>query len=112
MYKDADSKKKRSALRAPKSKPSQKSAKAKNKNKGKAEATTASVEQSVLKALSHNEAEDGLYFRNFSHLHEEDKRPSVRASPKVLISALNKLLRAGKIELDFDELEITFRLTK
>ena len=68
------------------------------------------VRDSIVEALSHNEAEDGLYFRNFFLLHEEDQRPGVKASKKDLLVALNELLEDGVVKVDYDELEITFRL--
>ena len=78
--------------------------------KASAKLPISKVGDSILKALAHSEAEDGLYFRNFCNLHEEDQRPSVKASKKDLLVALNELLSAGLIKIDFDELEITFRL--
>ena len=68
------------------------------------------VKDSIVGALSHSEAEDGLYFRNFFLLHEEDQRPGVKASKKDLLNALNELLEEGIVKVDFDELEVTFRL--
>jgi len=73
-------------------------------------APSTKVRDSIIKALSHVEAEDGLYFRNFFLLHEEDQRPGVKASTKEILSALNTLLKEGKVRVDYDELEVTFRL--
>lgn len=68
------------------------------------------VKESIIKALSHSEAEDGLYFRNFFLLHEEDQRPSVKASPKDILEAMNQLLLEGRVRIDYDDLDVTFRL--
>lgn len=68
------------------------------------------VKQSILDALSHAEAEDGLYLRNFWHLHEEDERPKVQASMPEIISALNQLVREGQVSIDYDQLDVVFRL--
>jgi len=68
------------------------------------------VMDSIINALSHGEAEDGLYFRNFFLLHEEDQRPGVKAATKDIVAAMNQLLEEGKVRIDYDDLEVTFKL--
>lgn len=82
----------------------------KTSSKSASPASNLKVKDAIMAALSHSEAEDGLYFRNFTLLHEEDQRPSVKANTKELLEALNQLLGEGKVKVDFDDLEITFRL--
>ena len=85
---------------------------AKNKpNTENSEASVQKTKNSIIDALSHSEAEDGLYFRNFALLHEEDQRPSVKASSQELVAALNSLIVEGKVKIAYDDLDVTFRLT-
>ena len=70
-----------------------------------------SVREQVLEALRHEEAEDGLYFRNFCHLHEVDERKPVVASERELMQALEDLVREGKVKVDESGEEPVFLLT-
>ena len=69
-----------------------------------------SVREQVLEALRHEEAEDGLYFRNFFHLHEVDERKPVVASERELMQALEDLVREGKVKVDESGEEPVFLL--
>ena len=42
------------------------------------------IKAQILQALAHPEAEEGLYFRNFVHLHEEDEREAVEGDEEVI----------------------------
>lgn len=55
------------------------------------------VREQILAALSHPEAEDGLFLSNFKTLHEEDTRPAVEASDEDLMLALESLLMEGQV---------------
>jgi len=68
------------------------------------------VKRQVLRALSHPESEDGLYLRNFSHLHEEDERPAVEASQDELLEALNQLVHEGRVAIHETCNEVVFQL--
>jgi hypothetical protein len=68
------------------------------------------VKSQILKALSHPEAEEGLYFRNFSLLHEEDERPPVVANEVEILDALKELLKEGRITMDESGKEVVFQL--
>ena len=70
----------------------------------------ASIKRELLAALSHREAEDGLFFCNFQLLHEEDERPSVHGSPKALATALTELVREGQVYLWEENDRIVFKL--
>ena len=71
-----------------------------------------SIKTELLDALSHGEAADGLFFCNFKLLHEEDERPYVNGSPKTVASALNELVREGKVYLWEENDRIVFKLKK
>jgi hypothetical protein len=55
------------------------------------------IKHEILEALSHPEAQDGLYFRNLYHLHEEDQRDAVSGSQVEILDALKELLHEGHI---------------
>ena len=66
----------------------------------------------IIEALKHPEAEEGLYFRNFFHLHEEDERPRIEADETDILSALNELVRDGRVRLDNSGGEAIFILAE
>ena len=68
------------------------------------------VKGQILKALTHPEAEEGLYFRNFYHLHEEDERPAVEARQDLILDALKELISEGRVQMDEGEGEAIFSL--
>ena len=69
------------------------------------------IKEDILSALSHPEAEDGLYFRNFANLHEEDERPVVRGSQVEILDALKILLEEGTVVLQEGDVEAVFHLS-
>jgi hypothetical protein len=68
------------------------------------------IKKQILSVLKHPEASDGLFFRNFNNLHEEDERPAVAAEDEDLLLALNELVNEGKIRLDEIAGEVVFQL--
>ena len=72
--------------------------------------TKDAVKTQILVALRHPEAEEGLYFRNFYHLHEEDERPAVLAKEDEILDALKELVMDGKVILDQSGPEAVFSL--
>ena len=68
------------------------------------------IKTQILEALQHPEAEEGLYFRNFFHLHEEDERPVVRAEESEILDALNELVGEGRVRIDETQGEAIFQL--
>ena len=72
--------------------------------------TLGQVKSQILQALRHPEAEEGLYFRNFYHLHEEDERPAVQAEEADILDALKELVGAGQVKLDESGPEAVFSL--
>lgn len=68
------------------------------------------VKQQILLALKHPEAEEGLYFRNFSDLHEEDERPAVKAEQVLILDALKQLIDEGQVIADESGKEVVFSI--
>ncbi len=52
------------------------------------------VKAQILDVLAHPEADEGLYFRNFTQLHEVDERPKVNAEEAEILDALQELEEA------------------
>jgi len=71
-----------------------------------------SIRDQILNALGHQEASDGLYFRNLWHLHEEDERAPVEGDEVSILDALKELIAAGLVETDDSGKEVIFQLTK
>lgn len=68
------------------------------------------VKDQIINALTHPEADEGLYFRNFAHLHEEDDRPPVIADDVSIIKALEQLIDEGKVVVESPGEDAIFRL--
>jgi len=75
------------------------------------DSTRKNVKGQILTALSHPEAEEGLYFRNFALLHEEDERPSVEASEEDILEALQELISEGRVRMNDGSGEVIFFLS-
>ena len=69
-----------------------------------------STKEKILEVLSHPEASEGLYFRNFYQLHEEDERDVVPGTPEEILAAVHELIEEGKVRTGRDQDEITFHL--
>jgi hypothetical protein len=70
------------------------------------------IKQEILRALSHDEAEEGLYFSNLYHLHEEDERPAVEGSEDEIAAAISSLLAEGRILQEDAQGEAIYRLSR
>lgn len=66
------------------------------------------IKQQILEALRHPEAEEGLYFRNFTILHEEDERPIVEGNQLEILEALKELIEAEKVRVDESGKDVVF----
>ena len=55
------------------------------------------IKEQIVAALSHPEAEDGLYFNNLIVVHEEEERPIVAGDEKVIRSALSEMIEDGTV---------------
>lgn len=69
-----------------------------------------SIKAEILAALSHPEAEDGLYFNNLIVVHEEEERPIVHGEESQVNGALEELAHEGKILVLGDGEQRIFRL--
>lgn len=70
------------------------------------------TKRQIITALSHPEAEEGLYFNNFQTLHEEDERIVVEASELEILDALRELIAEGKVVTDESGTEVVFLLKR
>lgn len=70
------------------------------------------IKTQILAVLDHPEAEDGLYFRNFYQLHEEDSRALVKGSEIDILEALKQLIKEGQIHTDETGEEVVFFRTR
>lgn len=70
------------------------------------------IKDQILAALSHPEAEEGLYFRNLSHLHEEDERPAVEGDEIDILDALKELIGEGRVQMTDEGKEAIFMLVR
>jgi hypothetical protein len=55
------------------------------------------IKKQITAALSHIEAEDGLYFNNLIVVHEEEERPIVVGDEAAVKSALEAMVKQGKV---------------
>jgi hypothetical protein len=72
------------------------------------------IREQILEALRHPEAEEGLYFRNFFHLHEEDERRPVSGEQSDIMAELNKLIADGLVKVSpgaGEDAEVIFSLS-
>jgi hypothetical protein len=74
--------------------------------------TTSEIKELIIEALAHPEAEEGLYFRNFRNLHEEDVRPAVEGTQEEVLECLKELVEEGKVRVDETGEELIFHLIK
>lgn len=70
------------------------------------------VRDQILAALSHPEAEEGLYFENLAVVHEEEERPAVVGNDYEILTAIADLIREGKIVADDSGEKPVFRLAR
>ena len=68
------------------------------------------VKSQIIAALRHPEADEGLFYRNFTLLHEEDERPPVVAEDIDILDALRELIKEGRVEVLDGEQEPIFLL--
>ena len=68
------------------------------------------IKEQILAALSHPEAEDGLYFNNLIVVHEEEERPIVIGEEPDIVMALSELVKTGEITTTGDGSSQIFKL--
>lgn len=76
------------------------------------EGTLDDIKAQLIETLSHPEASDGLYLRNFFHMHEEDERPRVSGTGHQIMDALNALVQDGDVRLSEVDGSIVFMLAR
>lgn len=66
------------------------------------------IKAQILEALNHPEAEEGLYFRNFTNLHEEDERQIIEGDELEILDALRELIDEERVRVDETGKEVIF----
>jgi hypothetical protein len=59
-----------------------------------------SIKAQIEAALSHPEAEDGLYFNNLIVVHEEEERPIVEGDEGSILRVLEELIEKGLVTVE------------
>ena len=72
--------------------------------------TLETIKTQIAAALSHPEAEDGLYFNNLIVVHEEEERPIVEGEESDVRAALDEMIRDGRVLVSSTGGEDIFRL--
>lgn len=57
------------------------------------------IKEQIVAALSHPEAEDGLYFNNLIVVHEEEERPIVEGDETVILQVLDDMVIEGIVSV-------------
>jgi hypothetical protein len=55
------------------------------------------IRDQIVAALSHPEAEDGLYFNNLVVVHEEEERPIVEGDEAQILAVLEEMIADGTV---------------
>jgi hypothetical protein len=66
------------------------------------------IKRQIIDALSHPEAEQGLYFDNLYVQHETDERPIVCGNQVEILEALKELIAEGRVYTDESGEEVIF----
>lgn len=72
--------------------------------------TKGTIKKQIEAALSHPEAEDGLYFNNLIVVHEEEERPIVTGEEAEVLAALNEMIQEGRVVVTKSANEQIYRL--
>lgn len=68
------------------------------------------IKDDIIAALSHVEAEEGLYLNNLQVVHEEEERPLVRGTQLQILDALKELIDEGRVVTNEEGSDIIFML--
>jgi hypothetical protein len=74
--------------------------------------TAGSIKSQIIAALSHPEADDGLYFNNLRSVFEEEERPVVTGEELDVLDALRELIDQGDVITDDSGPEVVFFLNR
>ncbi len=69
------------------------------------------IKKQIITALSHPEAENGLYLNNLIAVHEDEERIQVEGSEIEVLDALKELISEGSVETDESGEQIVFYLS-
>jgi hypothetical protein len=70
-----------------------------------------SIRKQIIAALSHPEAEDGLYFNNLIVVHEEEERPIVEGNEAEIMAVLHEMVNEGLVSASGTGAQQIFTLT-
>lgn len=68
------------------------------------------LKKQILEALSHPEAEQGLYLNNLQVVHEDEERLPVAGSDIEILDALKELIESGLVKMDDSGESVIFQL--
>jgi len=68
------------------------------------------IKKQILLALSHPEAESGLYLNNLQATHEEEERTPVDGTQLEILEALRQLIEEGKVSTNDEGEQVIFYL--
>jgi hypothetical protein len=72
---------------------------------------TNSIRKQIIAALSHPEAEDGLYFNNLIVVHEEEERPIVEGDESAILAVLHQMVEEGLVRASGEGSQQIFTLS-
>jgi hypothetical protein len=70
-----------------------------------------SIKEQIICALSHPEAESGLYLNNLIVVHEDEERTPVTGSEIEVLDALKELLEHGTVSMNEEGESVIFYLS-
>lgn len=71
----------------------------------------AKIKNQIVQALSHSEAENGLYLDNLRVVHEDEERNPVEGSDIEVLDALKELLSEGIVQMNETSENVIFSLS-
>ncbi len=69
------------------------------------------IKLQIVTALSHPEAEQGLYLDNLLYVHEDEERPVVDAEQEDVLDSLKELLSEGLVKMVDEGEKVVFMLS-
>lgn len=73
--------------------------------------TLESIKEQIISALSHPEAESGLYLNNLLVVHEDEERAPVAGTEIEVLDALKELLELGTVSMNDEGESVIFYLS-
>jgi hypothetical protein len=69
------------------------------------------LKQQIISALSHPEAENGLYLNNLMAVHEDEERTIVEGTEIDILDALKELIAEGSVMMNEEGEQVIFYLS-